>query len=82
MGSKIKIDKKNEKLWWVITNDDESIIHYGVLEPGNVVESGQTKLKTYNTEISWANKLLTYDIIVTGETSDNIIYTGGTWQPI
>ena len=77
---KVKINKQNEKLWWVIKSDDESIIHYGKLEPGNVVESGQSKLNTFNTEVAWANHLLDYNMVITGETSQNIIYSGGTWS--
>lgn len=80
--AKTKIDKKNEKLWWVIRSNDDSIIHYGVLEPGNVVESGLSKLNTFNTEVSWANHLLNYNLIITGETSENIVYTGGTWSVV
>jgi hypothetical protein len=77
---KTKINKKSEKLWWVLKNNDESLIRYGMLKPGNVLESGLSNLKSFNTEVSWANHLLEYNLVITGETSQNIIYSGGTWS--
>jgi hypothetical protein len=47
MGNKIKINKTNEDIWWIISNNSDDIVHYGLMTPGTLVESGLNKIKTY-----------------------------------
>jgi hypothetical protein len=75
----VEIKGHIEDTWWVIKRTDNSIIKYGLTTVGNITQSGLDEKQTFTSELNWANSLLDYDLIITGETTDNIIYTGGTW---
>ena len=64
--------------WWIIKKNDNSVIHYGMTSVGLVTRSGLDTKQEFTDELTWANELLkTYNI--TGDTSDNIVLSGGTW---
>lgn len=65
-------------IWWIIKKNDNSVIHYGLTPVGLVTQSGLDEKEEFTDELTWANELLkSYNI--TGDTSDNIVLSGGTW---
>lgn len=46
-----------EKTWWITKKTDNSVIHYGEVEVGNVVESGQEEIETFTSEEEWIDRL-------------------------
>lgn len=80
MGLEIK--GHTEDTWWIVKKTDNSVIHYGLTPVGYITNSGLDEMETFTVELNWANKLLDYNLVITGETSENIIYTGGTWSVI
>tara|TARA_R110002126_G_scaffold116875_3_gene256501 strand:- start:1783 stop:2022 length:240 start_codon:yes stop_codon:yes gene_type:complete len=75
----VEIKGHTEDTWWVIKKSDNSIIKYGMTDVGLTTTSGLDEKETFTSELNWANKLLDYDLIITGETTENIIYSGDTW---
>jgi hypothetical protein len=52
-----------DKNTWIISrNDDYTVIHYGYLEKGNKLLTGQPILEKYDTEKEWRLSLENYDI--------------------
>jgi hypothetical protein len=74
----IEIKGHTEKTWWVVKSVDELTINYGYTPVGSVTQSGLSNLETFIVEVDWANRLL--DFGITGDTSENIILSGGTWS--
>jgi hypothetical protein len=75
----LELKGHTEDTWWIVKKTDNSLIHYGLTPVGRRMQSGLDEKETFTSELNWANKLLDYDLIITGETSENIVYTGGTW---
>ena len=50
------------KTWYIVKSTDNSIIHYGFVEVGNVMESGQEELETFTIEQGWVDRLLVLGI--------------------
>lgn len=48
--------------WWIAHNDDYSVIHYGSVEVGQIVTTGQPILDTYSTKDAWKTILAEYNI--------------------
>jgi len=44
--------KAKEKTWWIAHNNKD-IFHYGIVERGNEVTTGQPELETFTDETSW-----------------------------
>ena len=61
----IHIDAQTELLWWITRSIDDSIILYGLLEIGQVLDSGQEVLETFLTEEDWIVRLAELGIIIT-----------------
>lgn len=76
----VEINGHTEYTWWIVGNNDYSVVRYGGVPVGSVMQSGLSNIQTFTSEVDWANKLLDYNLIITGETSENIVYTGGTWS--
>ena len=47
----------NEK-WWIATNEDNSIVHYGKTDPPQQTETGLPNHSLFNDETSWKTELL------------------------
>ena len=75
----LELKGHTEDTWWIVKKTDNSVIRYGFTPFGRRMQSGMDEIETFTSELSWSNRLLDYDLIITGETTDNIIYTGGTW---
>ena len=60
----IHIDAQSELLWWITRSIDDSIILYGLLEIGQVLDSGQEVLETFLTEEEWVIRLAELGIII------------------
>ena len=74
----VEIKGHTEDTWWIIKKIDDSIIHYGLTPLGMTTQSGLDTKEEFTDELTWANQLLKrYNI--TGDTSNNIILSGGTW---
>ena len=61
------IDFKNEttdNIWWITKSVDDSIIHYGVLEPEMLLQSGLTQFDTFNNESDWLLELSNLGILL------------------
>jgi len=71
-----------EDTWWIVKKSDNSLIHYGLTPVGQRMQSGLDEKETFTSEVDWANRLLDYNIVITGRTTENIIYTGGTWVSV
>jgi hypothetical protein len=63
--------------WWIMKSVDETIIRSGLVTVGSQVQSGLSNKEVFTVEINWANRLLDFNI--TGDTSENITLSGGTW---
>lgn len=61
----IHIDVQVELLWWITRSIDDSIILYGLLEIGQVLDSGQEVLETFLIEEEWIIRLAELGIIIT-----------------
>jgi hypothetical protein len=61
----IHIDAQTELLWWITRSIDDSIILYGLLEIGQVLDSGQEVLEIFLTEEEWIIRLAELGIIIT-----------------
>jgi hypothetical protein len=61
----IHIDAQTELLWWITRSIDDSIVLYGLLEIGQVLDSGQEVLETFLTEEDWIVRLAELGIIIT-----------------
>lgn len=60
----IHIDAQTELLWWITRSIDDSIILYGLLEIGQVLDSGQEVLETFLSEEDWVVRLAELGIII------------------
>lgn len=60
----IHIDVQTELLWWITRSIDDSVILYGLLEIGQVLDSGQEVLETFLTEEEWIVRLTELGIII------------------
>lgn len=76
----VEIKGHTENTWWIVGNNDYSVVRYGEVAVGSIMQSGLSNLQSFTSEVDWANKLLDYNLVITGETSENIVYTGGTWS--
>lgn len=66
------INKTNNIKYWIVTSDDHSIIHYGVLEPNNDLTTGQTNLEIFDDYSIWKNKIKDLGIVYEDEQSEEI----------
>jgi len=48
-----------ETKWWIAftKNEEKNVIHYGRLNIGRELKTGQEKLKIFNNEENWKNEL-------------------------
>lgn len=60
----IHIDAQTELLWWITRSIDDSIILYGLLEIGQVLDSGQEVLEIFLTEEEWVIRLAELGVII------------------
>ena len=73
----IEIKGHTENTWWILKNDDNSVIRCGDTPVGSITQSGLSNKELFTVELDWANRLLGFNI--TGNTSENIILSGNTW---
>ena len=67
----VNINKTTEKIWWIVTSTDKTIIHYGELLPNTELISGQDELETFNSEDSWIGRLLELGITIEDQPFSN-----------
>ena len=53
-------DEVSKKYW--IAHNDSDVVHYGELDIGNVVSTGQSNLESFDTEQSWIDRLDNFGI--------------------
>jgi len=60
------VDIKNhtQTTWWIAKSTDNTIIHYGVVDINNIVESGQEELEMFIVEQEWIDRLLVLGITI------------------
>lgn len=46
------------KTWYISKSSDNSIIHYGFVEVGSIMQSGQEEMETFTIESDWSDRLL------------------------
>ena len=63
----IEIEGHIEDTYWIIMNGDNSVIHYGLVTVGNIVESGLDNYETFVVEQEWIDRLIELGIELTEE---------------
>lgn len=53
--------------YYITYNDDEIIISWGKVEPGQYMETGQSSIMIFNNIEDWEEALLDHDIIINEE---------------
>jgi hypothetical protein len=53
----VEIRDQTEDTYWIARKNDNSIIHYGLVEVGDVMESGLDILETFLIEAEWLARL-------------------------
>ncbi len=64
------IDFKNtttDNIWWITKSLDETVIHYGMLEPQMLLQSGLTNVEYLYSESEWLTRLESFGIIISNE---------------
>ncbi len=59
----VEIKDQTQDTWWIARKTDNSIIHYGMVEVGEIMESGLDILETFLNEEDWLARLLELGII-------------------
>ncbi len=59
----VEIKDQTQDTWWIARKTDNSIIHYGMVEVGETMESGLDILETFLNEEDWLARLLELGII-------------------
>jgi len=67
----VKIEGNTEDIYWIIMNGDKTIIHYGLVTVGNVVESGLNVSELFTIKDSWLSRLLILGIDLSIDDSDD-----------
>jgi hypothetical protein len=63
----IKIEGHIEDKYWIIMNGDNSVIHYGLVTVGNVVDSGLSSYEIFIIKQEWIDRLIELRIEFTEE---------------
>lgn len=45
--------------WWIVYNEDKSVVNYGMTEPPQETETGLPLYQVFDNEASWLNVLQT-----------------------
>lgn len=53
----VEIKDQTQDTWWIARKTDDSIITYGMVEVGQVMESGLDILETFLNEADWLERL-------------------------
>ena len=62
-----KISKSNKTYWYIATNTDKTIVHYGETAVGQQTETGQDILTRYALKKTWESDLKTLGITLDEE---------------
>jgi hypothetical protein len=46
------------KKWWIVYNEDKSVVNYGETEPPQQTESGLPLFQVFDNELNWLDVLL------------------------
>jgi hypothetical protein len=53
------------KKWWIVYNEDKSVVNYGETEPPQQTETGLPLFQVFDTESEWLDVLLNeFEIII------------------
>ena len=68
----VPITEPNDK-WWIVTNEDKTIVHYGKTEAPQQTETQLPNHKIFDDETSWSTELLNvYGIDVNNNEEEEI----------
>ena len=59
-----KLENHIVDTWFIAKNENNTVIHYGLCEVGQVTETGQPILETYENESDWLNRLGELEIFI------------------
>ena len=69
----VRVEGHIEDTYWIIKNNDNSIIHYGLVTVGSNVESGLDNFEVFTIKESWVDRLTNLGVELSVVESDEEI---------
>ena len=64
------IDYPEIETFFIATNNDQSMCHYGAIASNQCLSTGLVNIQTYDNQAEWIEQLKTFDIVINPETNE------------